>query len=239
MLTCSFVKPFLLIGTVSLLLAGSAMGVCNVPSPRLVCAEYFASKVVVEATLVKVRSVSPKENPEYALAHVYTLRVNRLIRGHVTEVFQVYEGNDSGRADFDWKTGRKYLLFLFYSAAEKSWALDGCGNSGPFDHAKSVLEQIDAIQKQNGDGIIHGVVSDQTYAAPFPDVHVEARGTQGLYKATTNSKGEFEIKVPPGRYTVRAAKTGRSFYTAEFSYENPEHLEIEPGGCVQVQFVAR
>ncbi|HWN75542.1 MAG TPA: carboxypeptidase-like regulatory domain-containing protein [Candidatus Udaeobacter sp.] len=164
--------------------------------------------------------------------------MNRLIRGHVTEVFQVYEGNDSGRATFDWKTGRKYLLFLFYSASEKSWALDGCGNSGPFDSAKSALEQIDAIQNHNDSRVIHGTVSDQTLAAPFLGVRVEARGSQGLYKTTTNSKGEFEIKVPAGRYTVRATKAGRSFDTADFSYENPQDLTIEPGGCVQVQLVA-
>ena len=203
------------------------------------CAEYFASKVVVEATLVKVRSVRAKDDPEGVLAYVYTMRTSRLIRGHIAEVFQVYEGNDSGRATFDWKTGRKYLLFLFYSTAEKLWALDGCGNSGLSDGAKSALEQIDAIQKQNGDGVIHGVVSDQTLAAPFPGVRVVARGIQGLYKATTNSKGEFEIRVPPGRYTVRATKTGHSFHTADLSYENPQDLQIEPGGCVQVQLVAR
>jgi hypothetical protein len=232
-------KPLLLVGIATLLLAGSAMGVCNVPSPRLVCAEYFSSRVVVEATVVKIRSVLAQNAPDDIQAHVYTLRVNRLVRGDITEVFQVYEGNDSGSATFDWKTGRKYLLFLFYSTAIKLWALDGCGNSGPSDTAKSVLAQIDAIQKQNGDGVIHGVVSDQTLAAPFPGVRVEARGAKGLYKATTNSKGEFEIKVPAGRYTIHATKTGRSFYTADFSYENPGHLQVESGGCVQVQLVAR
>jgi len=64
------VKLFLLIGIVLLPIAGPAMGVCNVPSPRLVCAEYFASKVVVEATLVKVRSVRAKDDPEDVLADV-------------------------------------------------------------------------------------------------------------------------------------------------------------------------
>jgi hypothetical protein len=82
-------KQLVLLGIATLLLAGQALGLCNVPSPRLVCAEYFASKVVVEATLVKVRSVRVKEDPEGALAHVYTLKVNRLIRGHVAEVFQI------------------------------------------------------------------------------------------------------------------------------------------------------
>jgi hypothetical protein len=217
-----------------LLFAGPAMGFCEVPQPRLVCAEFFASKVVVEATLVKVSSVANKDDPEDVLAHVYSLRVNRLIRGHVNEVFHVYEGNDSGRATFEWKPGQKYLLFLFYYAPEKPWALDGCGNSGPFDKSQSVLEQIDAINTHVKSGTIHGEISGE----PSHGVRIEARGTNGVFTSRTDANGEFEIKVPAGRYTLRAIRTGFSFHTADFSYENPQNLRIEPGGCVQVVFVA-
>jgi len=37
-------------------------------------------KVVVEATLVKVRSVRAKDDPEGVLAYINTLKVNRWIR---------------------------------------------------------------------------------------------------------------------------------------------------------------
>ena len=99
-------KHFLVALIIALFLAGPAMGYCNLPSPRLVCAEYFASKVVVEATLIKVSSVHSKDDPDDVLARVYTLKANRLIRGHLSDVFKVYEGNDSGRATFDWKPGQ-------------------------------------------------------------------------------------------------------------------------------------
>jgi len=215
------------------------MGVCSVPQPRLVCAEYFASEVVAEATLVKIGTIRDKEDPEGVLAYVYSLRADRVIRGHIATVFRVYEGNDSGRATFGWKIGRKYLLFLFYSGADKSWELDGCGNSGPLSRAKAVLEDIDAIQRRHDGGVIHGVVSQQALSVPISEVRVEARGTSGLYTATANAKGEFEIKVPPGRYAVRATKTGFSFDTADLSYDNPQNLRVEPGGCMQVQLAAR
>jgi hypothetical protein len=230
-------RRFLPLAAVTLFLAGPAMGLCNVPNPRLVCAEYFASKLVVEATLVKVRSIHAREDPQGVAAHFYTLQANRLIRGHVTEVFRVYEGNDSGRASFDWTAGQKYLLFLFYSTADKSWELDGCGNSGPLNLATSALQEIAAIRTHNDDGVIHGVVSDQSLA-PVSDMRVEARGAKGIYRATTNSKGEFEIKVPAGRYRVRGSRGGHPFYAADFSYENPDNLQIEPGGCAQIQLVA-
>jgi hypothetical protein len=125
------------------------------------------------------------------------------------------------------------LLFLFYSGPDKSWELDGCGNSGPLSGATVALEEIHMIQRRHGAGFIHGVVSP-----PVSGVSVEARGASGRYTATTNAKGDFEIKVPPGRYAVRATKTGFSFNTADFSYDNPQNIRIQAGGCTQVQFAA-
>jgi len=231
-------KYSLFLCVVLLFLASPAEGICNVPQPRLVCAEYFASSVVVEATLVKVRSIRHKEDPEGVEGFKYSLHVNRVIRGQVAPSFLVYEGNDSGRATFDWKTGREYLLFLFYSDSDKAWELDGCGNSGPTSDAKAVLRQIAVIQASHEGGVIHGVISQQALSVPVSAVRVEARGANGHYSATTNSKGEFEIKVPAGRYVVHAIKAGFLFTTADFSYENPNKIKIGSGGCAQIQLVS-
>jgi hypothetical protein len=231
-------KYSLLPTIVVLLFAPPVMALCDVPQPRLVCAEYFASKVVVEASLVKVKSIHDKADPQGVDAYEYSLRANQVIRGHIDHVFVVHEGNDSGRTTFGWKTGREYLLFLFYSDSDNEWELDGCGNSGPVSDAKVALQEIAAIQTSHGGGIIHGAIVQQALSTPVSDVRVEARGTNGHYSATTNSKGEFEIRVPVGRYAVRATKAGFSFTTADFSYENPDKVRIESGGCAQVQLVS-
>ena len=232
-------KYLLALGTI-LMFASSAAGVCNVPQPRLVCAEYFASKVVVEATLIGTKDIGDKDDPGGTLAFEYSLRADHVIRGQISEVFRVYEGNDSGRAIFGWKTGQKYLLFLFYSSSDKSWELDGCGNSGLLSGAKAVLEQIKKIQTVHQDGgIIHGVVNQSAWAVPFPKVRVDARGAHGVFKATTDKKGEFEIKVPAGRYIVRITSNEGLSETDVLSYENPGNIRIEPGGCVQIQLEAR
>jgi Carboxypeptidase regulatory-like domain len=231
-------KHSLLLAIVLLFFVSPAMGLCDVPQPRLVCAEYFASKVVVEASVVKVKSIHDKAEPQGVDAYDYSLRANQVIRGHIDPIFVVHEGNDSGRATFDWKTGREYLLFLFYSDSDKAWELDGCGNSGPVSDAKIVLQQIAAIHTSHDGGVIHGVISQPALSAPISDVRVEARGAKGHYTATANSRGEFEIKVPVGRYAVRATKAGFSFATADFSYENPNKVQIESGGCAQVQLVS-
>lgn len=233
-------KKGLLFAVGVLLSAVPAMGFCSVPQPRLVCAEYFASEVVVEATLVNIRTISDKDDPEGISAFVYSLRTGQVFRGNIAGTLQVYEGNDSGRATFDWKIGQTYLLFLSHSASEKAWELDGCGNSGPVNRARAVLEEIATIQKRHGgDGHIYGVVSQQALSVPIPQVQVEARGTDGVYTATTSAKGEFEIKVPPGVYAVRATKSGFRFGDADISYANSLNLRVEPGGCVQLQLAAR
>lgn len=230
-------KNFLLLAIAVLLFASPTMGLCNVPQPRLVCAEYFASKVVVEATLVKVSSIYDKDDREGVAAYEYGLHANKVIRGHIDGKFIVHEGNDSGRATFDWKIGQGYLLFLSYSDSDRAWELDGCGNSGPVSGAKATLRQIAAIQASHNGGVIHGVISQQAQSVPVSDVQVEARGANRHYTATTNFKGEFEIRVPAGHYAVRAIKAGFSFATADVSYENPDSVQIESGGCAQVQLV--
>lgn len=213
-----------------------AMSFCNVPQPRLVCAEYFASQLVVEATLVQTRELHDIDDPEGISAFVYTLRVKRVLRGTVAGTIRVHEGNDSGRATFDWVEGREYLLFLFQSAEQKgAWALDGCGNSGPLSKAAMALSEIAEIKKARGSGVIHGVVSEQALSTPVAGVHVEAWGPMGRYAATTNEKGEFQINVPAGRYIVGAVESG--FNAADISYEHLRDIQIDPGGCAQVQLV--
>jgi hypothetical protein len=45
------------------------------------------------------------------------------------------------------------------------------------------------------------------------------------------------MRVAPGKYQVRAVSAGEEFVAADASYENPENLLLENGGCAQVQFV--
>jgi hypothetical protein len=211
------------------------MPYCRVPQPRLVCAEYFDSQLVVEATLIQTRELHAKEDPETVLAYVYTLRVNQTLRGKLDRTINVYEGNDSGRATFDWVPGRVHLLFLFHVADEEVWELDGCGNSGPLSKADMAFSEIAAIKAARGGGVINGVVSEQALSNPIPGVHVEALGATGRYAATTNEKGEFQLNVPTGRYVIRATGDGFAFRRADISYEDPRNVQIEQGGCAQVQ----
>jgi hypothetical protein len=199
-----------------------------------VCAEFFASQLVVEATLVQAQEIRGRDDSETSSAAVYTMGVDTVLRGKVSGRFRVRPGNDSGRAAFDGTPGTKYLLFLNYLPHEKSWQFDGCGNSAPVTDAAAALAQIDAI-KTAQNGMIQGMVSQDALTTPISGVHVEAAGDAGDFATNTNPKGEFRLHVPAGRYAVHVVSSGMSFKKADLSYEDPSEIVIEPGGCAQVQ----
>ena len=230
-------SSYLLCAAVVLVCASPAVPFCLVPQPRLVCAEYFRSQLVVKAKLVQTTTLHDKDDPEGISAYVYTLQLNQVIRGSATGRLQVYEGNESGRATFDWVPNREYLLFLFYAPDEKAWELDGCGNSGPLSSAARALSAIDAI-KTSRSSTIRGVISEQALSTPIAGVHVEAESGKLRFAAVTNERGEFQFDVPPGRYKVSVVETGRLFGEADISYRDLDD-PIEPGGCAQVQLAER
>jgi hypothetical protein len=213
------------------LLISSAGAVCMNPQPRLVCAEYFKKQTVVVAGLVRSRYIVPK-NDDAMDYHLYTLQTERVLRGQINPRFRVYEENSSGRAGFDWKQGETYLLFLSYIKQDRGWELDGCGNSGPISRSAAVLKEIDKINAA-GDGA-GGMITGEVWFDP--GVTVIAQGDAGRFHAISDKEGHFHVHVPAGVYSVRAGRRGVRFVANDLSYELPNRVRIENGGCAQIRF---
>ena len=208
---------------------------CNVPRPRLICAEYFQSKAVVIAKLTGVTPV--KDDYDDLIGTYYSMTVEQLLRGQVARTFRIYQINEPGGAKVDWKTGGSFVVFLRQQTPNGSWVIDGCGNSGPSNSKQSALDQIDMLDPGSNRAKIQGAVGGISFAFPLSGVQVEASGPGGVITTETNAIGKFEMRVAPGKYQVRALSPGRTFVADEFSYENPDDLVLENSGCAQVQFV--
>jgi hypothetical protein len=207
-------------------LNSSAAAFCFVPQPRLVCAEYFKTPVVVTARLMRIRHVEPRDEQDY---YIYSMHIENEFRGGLSGDFRIDEGNDSARASFGWKAGQTYLLFLTYDKDGKAWELDGCGNSGPLSKAAKTLREIEKIKAAGSDagGEISGEVDPRTA--------IFAKGEAGVFRGRADADGNFRIHVPAGVYSVRAVKKGFRSVAYDFSYEDPRHVRIENGGCGQVK----
>jgi hypothetical protein len=220
----------------SLILAGliptSAQAVCGQPQPRLVCGEYFSSEAVVEAKVVRSTYIAPQNEID---GHIYEMKTEEVLSGNPGSSFDIWEENSSGRAGFEWKSGRSYLLFLT-SKKNRGWELDGCGNSGPLEHAAVALKQIRAISARQGGMIQVAVGGDWIeWSPPVTEIEVRASNSQRAYSAITNRRGIAEIRVPAGQYTVTVPN--HRVQAFDFTYDYPEKITIENGECAQVQLV--
>lgn len=206
---------------------------CGLPQRRLVCQEYFAESAVVVAKLARVRHVDP--GPGQMEANYYYFEVVRRLKGKILKRFQVYEENGSGRAQFEWKRGESYLLFISYSTAGRGWELDGCGNSSPLTRADKVFKEIERIQSgQSREFIMGDFASTET----LPAVTVKVEGEGKTYTVLTDNKNEFSMRVPPGSYVVTVSHPGWQIEKDRVSYDDPAKITIKPGRCAQVQFQA-
>lgn len=217
------------------LLGSQAVALCKVPQPRLVCAEYFRSRSVVIATLAGVTPV--KDTYGDLAGAYYSMTVDRELHGQVPRLFRIYESNDTGRATFDWKIGDSYLIFLRGDGPSGAWLIDGCGNSGPAERRQKALQQIEAIDPTSDRALIQGAVRGLSSSFPLSGVRVEARGLGTVATSETMADGTFEMHVAPGKYQVTAISPGKTFVSEDLSYEDPDELLLENGGCAQIQFV--
>lgn len=212
-----------------ILLAASAGALCPGPRPRLLCAEYFQEDAVVTAKLLRTRHVTPADENEEDY-YLYTMQVQRVLRGRIGASFRVIEANGSGRAQFGWRKGESYLLFISYMKKPRAWALDACGSSGPLNGSAEILKGIDRLQTGADGGTIRGSVLQGG------GLTVLIRGKQAVFKAATDKKGNFEIHVPAGVYSARVILEGRRLEPDILSYEDPRRFRVSNGGCAQLQF---
>jgi hypothetical protein len=190
----------LLLGLV--IFAGDASSVWQVPQPRLVCAEYGNSQVVVIAKLLSTREIGDSDG------HFHSLATTTRLRGQIDSSFQVWEENSSGRATFDWKKGAEYLLFTSFSKQDRAWVIDGCGNSGPLSRSRTVLAAIKSMNPAATDGEVEGMTSTDSWTTALPVVTIRAVANGKTFSTKMGPDGRFKIRLPVGRYRMTATRAG-------------------------------
>jgi hypothetical protein len=218
----------------SLTCSGAVLGYCG--PPRLICAEYAHSDVVVEAKLYQARHFFPR-NKDKQDWYIYTLETVRTYKGTIDNEFRIREENDSGRAGFDWKKNESYLLFLRKSD-DGTWWLYGCGNSDKLQKAKRTIEVIESLSNRKG-GVVQGSISGLPPGRNRIDLRFEEKSGK-QYSGKIDENGLFKIHLPVGHYRVRAVLDGWKFQRDEIlSYEDPDDINIENGWCAQLVFEAK
>jgi hypothetical protein len=222
------------LAAVCLPLALQLSAVCRLPHPR-VCAEFFHSDAVFIGTVISVREWPKGEaSPE---GWFYRLKLTKSYRGPTRDVIEVFTGNDTG--GFPLEKGKTYLIFAYKQKGILN--VDNCGNSAELSKASETIGQIESLlgnMKSASGGDIGGRVVISQKDAHAGGITVTARGGGKTYTGVTDDGGWFHIHVPPGKYVVWP-ETSRWIVTPyDLSYDNEDHVSIEPGSCAELQFLA-
>jgi len=86
--------------------------------------------------------------------------------------------------------------------------------------------------------MVSGMVSTESLTTGVPHVTIRAIGTGSATTAMTDQRGRFDMRLPAGKYSLEAIRSGWSFKPEPLSYENPEALTIVAGACAQVQLTS-
>jgi len=217
-----------------LFLAFPVSAVCRLPHPR-VCAEFFHSDAVFTGTVISVREwPTGKAGPG---GWFYRLKIAKSYRGPSQGVIEVFTGNDTGR--FPLEKGQAYLVFAYKQKGILN--IDNCGNSGELSKAGETVQKVESLvadMKSASGGDIGGRVVVSQKDASVRGITVTAKNGGKTYTGVTDDEGWFHIHVPPGKYVVWPETSQWIVTPYELSYDNEDHVSIEPGSCAELQFLA-
>jgi hypothetical protein len=205
----------------------SLHALCGEPQPRLLAAEYFDSRMVIEATVTDITQFTAKDETSDDFTRI-RLAVNKVYRGPSGRRSEVVtDENNSGRVAFAWIKGEHYLLFV-----NERGRVDSCGSSGPMKSSFGALQEVQRINVDSPTGILQGVVFQNE-----PSTKIVIGGLRGFKRTLlTKSDGTFQVSLPKGCFNIRATSQTKKYKEHFLSYGSTINACVPGGGAYQVAF---
>jgi Carboxypeptidase regulatory-like domain len=219
------------LATFAVFATGTARAFCAAPPPK-VCSAYFQADVVLRGKVLAWKYVP---YPGHVTNWIrYTLRVEKTFKGRPQALRVLYTENDSGRL---WLTvGKSYVVFGYRS--QKGLEI-GCDEQPLSNPAKTsaVSQEIDRLlASKPTHSTIEGAIVASNFISPLPGVSVTAIGAGHTFRTASDSKGQFSMRVPPGRYRIEVDPGVAQQTIYSRIYVDPQSIELAAGQCAQLQY---
>jgi hypothetical protein len=110
------------------------------------------------------------------------------------------------------------------------YSVDDCGNSVPLSQGTRTIAEIQTLPGRHG-GLLYGEMFDGDEG-----VRVIATAGGKKYETVSGAEGKFSLRVPPGTYSVTAAKSGHTYTDFELAYKRSKNVVIPDGGSAGLAF---
>lgn len=230
----SWLRAAGIVGTLFLLSCTEARAGCGLPHPR-VRTEFFESDAVFVGTVISIENYA--ETPDdVSDGWFFRISVSKVYRGPAQPIIRVFSQSSDVR--FPLELHHTYLLFAAKNE-DGYLEIDSCGNSVETSRAAKPVHQIEdallGMEAKSG-GEIRGLVLQYSAQPSIPAIVFSARGDGKVFHAVCDKNGWFVIRVPAGKYVVRADSKTYHLNPYDLSYDDPRHLVIQDGGGADVAF---
>jgi hypothetical protein len=111
-----------------------------------VAEEIGLTEVIAIGKVVASRLVVSPEDPESYDATIYTVQIERVLKGRLASQVRLYSSNTTAR--YWMEIGERHILFLTREWKENRWVADyfvnNCGNSSKLPKGDAIVKQVEA-----------------------------------------------------------------------------------------------
>jgi len=218
------------------------------------CAALATSDVVVVGTVLE----SKREPVGGSLGWtVHTVSVSRTLRGSAdpmltlvpdvritaaeVEASKAHPGEltSMSTCDYPFEIGEQYVIYLRRTPSGR-WTTSLCAGTKPLTEAAADLDYIGGLVTATPDARVYGSVSRMvrdtsdptgTGTRPAPGVSIQVTGAAARFTVTSDAKGEFDLRVPPGEYSVAPVVP-----STVRAYGAPNRISVRAYSCAPVRF---
>jgi hypothetical protein len=218
------------------------------------CAALSTADVVVVGTVLE----SKRESLGGSLGWtVHTVAVSRTLRGSADplltlvpaleitavdiEASKAHAGEltKMSTCDYPFEIGEQYVIYLRRTSSGR-WTTSLCAGTKRLALAAEDLDYLADLVTATPDARVYGSVSrivldpsdpTGTGTMPAPGVRIAVTGAAARFTVTSDAKGEFDLRLPPGDYSVAAVVP-----SAVRAYGALNHVSLPPYSCAPVRF---
>jgi hypothetical protein len=149
-MSMAWLQKFLL--AVLVAVPGPAASVCEDPRTGVsgyhvpLDVETTGSVAIVLGKVIQEREIHyDSSDPDSFEVTIYTVRVERIMKGSVPAIFTLYSTNDSAR--YPMTTGETHSLFIRtwrYKVPGADYRIDSCGNSSTLPQGNATVARVEA-----------------------------------------------------------------------------------------------
>ncbi len=220
---------FCLVNFVFLILASVPAVVACTYGPATVCEKFAAADVIVVATI----GIVPETVPGEYAPRLVPISIEKTYKGQVFKEIILDQPQSTCDWNFSGYQGQRMLLYLRKDKNSSSYFAIGTGFGGIVERERGDIYWLDGLDKSLARTRVSGRIFNSNTNESLAGISVSLKSRNGIFKATSDSMGIFEIwDLPNSRYEI-FPEIGSAWVVKEFTAAGEVHWKNLKNGQYQ------